>query len=321
MYPRSGATGEHPRACQHHSELRAESPGSMSTKPGPEAADERGRQLRVAWQHRQLSSRGALVARTDHTPFSATSAGPTPRPASTNDSTSIRRCATTSTSAHIGASAAEPRGPRQDFRRRIQPACAHGTRVQRHLTDEVLQLLFPGMKPSTIRGKMSQWSREEERKTVLTCFNKDTLCPYSRPRSHPRRTRLCRDHQPRLKVSRSQASLHPVPYITATLVWKLEVARVWVTRDSIATLSRAHLQCVLSQLRSLPWRSLRLKQTRNILARPTASPRAGYRSLSAAYSLRRTTHTVKPAFAHSSTPSELSTVIDECITQITESGS
>jgi DNA-binding NtrC family response regulator len=43
------------------------------------------------------------------------------------------------------------------FNKRIQTSVRAWYKDQRNLTDEVLQQLFPGMKPTSIRGKISQW--------------------------------------------------------------------------------------------------------------------------------------------------------------------
>lgn len=50
------------------------------------------------------------------------------------------------------------------FSRRIQASVRAWYKEQRNLTDEVLLQLFPGMKPSSIRGKISQWKSRGETK-------------------------------------------------------------------------------------------------------------------------------------------------------------
>lgn len=164
--------------------------------------------------------------------------------------------------------------------------------------------------------------------TVLTWFNRDTLCP------------LIPDHAVILGgtslvhefISLVEESAQPghlviaVPYITATLVSEV---RTW------QGLVHARLDCTLvtrntnnascHNLRSLPWRSLRLKQDQNIHAKTYGfTGEHGYRAaLIGSHNLTfaGTTHNREAGvLLISRTPSELSTVIDECITQITESG-
>lgn len=50
------------------------------------------------------------------------------------------------------------------FNKRIQASVRRWYKDQRNLTDEVLQQLFPGMKPASIRGKISQWKARGEAK-------------------------------------------------------------------------------------------------------------------------------------------------------------
>lgn len=164
--------------------------------------------------------------------------------------------------------------------------------------------------------------------TVLSWFSRETLCP------------LIPDHAVIVGgtglvhefISLVEESAQPgqliigVPYITASLITEMKTWQgivherldcTFVTRNADAKSCRT--------LQSLPWRSLRLQQDKDIHAKTYGFIGAyGYRAaLIGSHNLTfaGTMHNREVGvLLISRRPSELTTVIDECITHITANG-
>lgn len=161
--------------------------------------------------------------------------------------------------------------------------------------------------------------------TILTWFNKDALCP------------LIPDHAViiggttlvREFISLVEESVQPghlviaVPYITATLIAQVGTWQGVIHERLDCTLvTRNATSPACRTLQSLPWRSLRLQQDNDIHAKTYGYiGEYGYRAaLIGSHNLTfaGTMHNREAGvLLISRTPSELTTVIDECITHVT----